>query len=249
LSGNDYYKILEVHPEASDEVIKKAYQTLAQRYHPDRHSTARKKWAEEHFKDLSEAYQVLSDPIKRKEYDRDSDESDEEPVRARAGGREHVDEEAYFSYRTGLEHYQNAQNKASWRILLGKVESDLKKAHNEFITVLEEYPNSKHAENAHYYYLCCLMESFEYNEQFLKDTEEEFTEFLDEYPRSSWHGKAMLGFAKFYLYKKRDYNKVREFATEIIKLHGDTNLAQEATILLDYAKELCGKRPQRGRTL
>ena len=56
----DYYKILEVHPEASEEVINKAYQTLALRYHPDKHIPARKNWAEEKFKKLSEAYQVVS---------------------------------------------------------------------------------------------------------------------------------------------------------------------------------------------
>ncbi|MCG2660127.1 MAG: DnaJ domain-containing protein [Kiritimatiellae bacterium] len=236
MGENDYYKILEVHPEASNEVVKKAYQTLAQRYHPDRHDSARRKWAEEHFKELSEAYQVLSDPVKRREYDKDTDSEEpaEELNGARARGR--GDEEAYFSYRIGLEHYQNAQKNAVWRILLGKIESDLQKARAKFVSVLEEYPNSKYAENANYYYLCCLMECFEYTEEYLKDTEEEFTEFLDEYPRSSWQGEVMLRFAKFYLLKKRDYSKARKLATEIIKLYEKTELAQEAKSLLEYTQ-------------
>ncbi len=50
----DYYKILEVHPEESEEVIKKIYRILTLHYHPDKHISARKKWAEEKFKELSE---------------------------------------------------------------------------------------------------------------------------------------------------------------------------------------------------
>ena len=241
MGGNDYYKILEVHPEASDEVIKKAYQTLVQRYHPDRHSTGRRKWAEEHFKELSEAYQVLNDPVKRREYDSrsDSEELAKEPSGASAGGR--GDEQAYFSYRIGLEHYQNAQKKAGWRILLGRVASDLNKARDQFVTVLDEYPNSKYAEDSQFYYICCLMECYDYSAEYFKETEEEFTEFLDEYPRSKWATEVKLRFAKFYLLKKRHYSKANELLSDILSLYHDTDIAEEAKILSDYAKELCGK--------
>ena len=63
----DYYKILGVQKSASDEEIKKAYRKLAMKYHPDH--TKGDKAAEEKFKKISEAYAVLSDKEKRKEYD------------------------------------------------------------------------------------------------------------------------------------------------------------------------------------
>jgi molecular chaperone DnaJ len=66
----DYYKILGVGKNASDEEIKKAYRRLARKYHPDRN--AGDKQAEERFKEISQAHDVLSDPEKRKAYDRGS---------------------------------------------------------------------------------------------------------------------------------------------------------------------------------
>ncbi len=64
----DYYKVLGVGKNATDEEIKKAYRKLARRYHPDRNSGD--KQAEERFKEISQAHDVLSDPEKRKAYDR-----------------------------------------------------------------------------------------------------------------------------------------------------------------------------------
>jgi molecular chaperone DnaJ len=64
----DYYKTLGVGKGASDEEIKKAYRKLARQYHPDRNSGD--KQAEERFKEISQAHDVLSDSEKRKEYDR-----------------------------------------------------------------------------------------------------------------------------------------------------------------------------------
>jgi molecular chaperone DnaJ len=64
----DYYKILGVGKNASDEEIKKAYRKLARKYHPDRNQGDKK--AEERFKEISQAHDVLSDSEKRKHYDR-----------------------------------------------------------------------------------------------------------------------------------------------------------------------------------
>jgi curved DNA-binding protein len=64
----DYYKILGVERNASEEDIRKAYRKMAMQYHPDRNPDD--KQAEERFKEINEAYQVLNDPKKRAHYDR-----------------------------------------------------------------------------------------------------------------------------------------------------------------------------------
>ena len=66
-SKQDYYDLLGVHRAASDEDIKKAFRKLAMEYHPDRN---KRDGAAEKFKEINEAYQVLSDPQKRSAYDR-----------------------------------------------------------------------------------------------------------------------------------------------------------------------------------
>ena len=68
MSKKDYYEVLGVPKDATDEVIRKAYKKLAIKWHPDKHVDDKKE-AEEKFKEISEAYSVLSDPKKKREYD------------------------------------------------------------------------------------------------------------------------------------------------------------------------------------
>src|SRR5438067_4293621 len=63
----DYYKTLGVDKKATPEEIKKAYRKLARKYHPDRNPDD--KQSEARFKEVSQAYDVLGDPEKRKQYD------------------------------------------------------------------------------------------------------------------------------------------------------------------------------------
>ena len=65
----DYYKILKVNSNATNDDIKKAYKKLAMKYHPDKNLIEDKKMCEERFKEVSEAYQILSDKDSKKTYD------------------------------------------------------------------------------------------------------------------------------------------------------------------------------------
>ncbi len=67
MAAKDYYQILGVSKNASEEEIKRSYRKLAMKYHPDRNPN--KKEAEERFKEINEAYAVLGDKEKRKQYD------------------------------------------------------------------------------------------------------------------------------------------------------------------------------------
>jgi molecular chaperone DnaJ len=68
MAKRDFYEILEVAKNASDDEIKKSYRKMAMKYHPDRNPDS--KQAEEKFKEAKEAYEMLSDPQKREAYDR-----------------------------------------------------------------------------------------------------------------------------------------------------------------------------------
>ena len=65
----NYYEILEVNKNASPEIIEKAYKTLVKKYHPDLQQDENKNKYEEKIKKINEAYDILSDPEKRKKYD------------------------------------------------------------------------------------------------------------------------------------------------------------------------------------
>src|SRR6476619_922371 len=69
MAKRDYYEILGVAKNASDDDIKKAYRKLAMKHHPDRNQGDGAKAAEEKFKEAKEAYEMLSDAQKRAAYD------------------------------------------------------------------------------------------------------------------------------------------------------------------------------------
>ena len=93
----DYYKILGVDRKASEDEIKRAYRKLALQYHPDRNPGDNK--AEEKFKEINEAYQVLSDPAKRSRYDQLGDSYSNWQQRGAPGGGFNWDE--WFSTTPG----------------------------------------------------------------------------------------------------------------------------------------------------
>lgn len=90
--GKDYYEVLGVTRTASEAEIKKAYRTLALKYHPDKNPGD--KTAEQKFKDLAEAYEVLSNAEKRRQYDQFGAEG----VRGMGGPRFHNVEDIFSAF-------------------------------------------------------------------------------------------------------------------------------------------------------
>ena len=72
MAKRDYYEVLGVGKNASDDEIKKAYRNLAKKYHPD---TSTEPNATEKFKEVQEAYETLKDPQKKSRYDQFGHES------------------------------------------------------------------------------------------------------------------------------------------------------------------------------
>jgi molecular chaperone DnaJ len=88
MAGKDYYQILGVSRSASEKEIKQAYRRLARKHHPDLNPGD--KSAEEKFKEINAAYEVLSSPEKRKKYDQFGDQWEYAEQFTKAGGKERV---------------------------------------------------------------------------------------------------------------------------------------------------------------
>jgi molecular chaperone DnaJ len=82
MSKRDYYEVLGVGRDADDTVIKGAYRRLARQYHPDVNKAPD---SEDRFKEVNEAYEVLSDPDKRAAYDRYGHDGPQNPFGAGGG--------------------------------------------------------------------------------------------------------------------------------------------------------------------
>lgn len=68
MAKKDYYEVLGIPKNATDDQLKKSFRKLAMQYHPDR-NPGKEQWANDKFKEINEAYGVLGDPEKRKQYD------------------------------------------------------------------------------------------------------------------------------------------------------------------------------------
>ncbi len=86
MSKRDFYEVLGLSKGASDDEIKKAYRKLAMKFHPDRNQGDKAKEAEAQFKEVKEAYEMLSDPEKRAAYDQYGHAGVDPNMRGGAGG-------------------------------------------------------------------------------------------------------------------------------------------------------------------
>ena len=83
LGGRDFYKILGIKKSSNQNDIKKAYRKLSIKYHPDKNSDPS---AKDKYKEINEAYDVLSEPDKRRAYDRSGEEGVNQLLNQGAGG-------------------------------------------------------------------------------------------------------------------------------------------------------------------
>lgn len=115
------YEVLEVSENASKEVIEKAYKVLAKKYHPDLQTLENKQMAEQKMKQINEAYDILSDDTKRREYDEKLDRQREIEEQEKASRQSNIDYSNgqantryadYTTYNHANASYSNSQSQA-----------------------------------------------------------------------------------------------------------------------------------------
>ena len=105
----NYYEILQVNENASQEIIEKAYKVLAKKNHPDLQNDMKKKeLSEDKLKQINEAYDILSDSFLRGQYDAELQRQKEEEIKAKYGDKDYGTEKTKFYGRTN----ENQKNKS-----------------------------------------------------------------------------------------------------------------------------------------
>ena len=158
MSKNTLYEVLEVSENASAEVIEKAYKVLAKKYHPDLQSEANKKSAENKMKKINEAYEILGNEVKRKEYDRSlAQEREEERLKQELElerqriEKEQVNQASYMNGYNGADNI-DADGLQEQRL---KYEEKLRKEEMQQRQKMQDKLNREY-ENAYYNYLRSL---------------------------------------------------------------------------------------------
>lgn len=143
------YEILEVSEKASKEVIEKAYKVLVKRYHPDLQTSENKAMAEKKMKEINEAYDILSDDVKRKEYDQNLLKERELKEQQTLNYQEQSPQKQYYtSGETQTEQrYRDMQRR--------KYEENLKKQEEQMRMQMEQNMQQEY-QNAYYDYLRSL---------------------------------------------------------------------------------------------
>jgi len=231
----DYYEIMEVHPRASQEIIKKAYLVLSKRYHPDGHDDEKSDWAHERFKQISEAYSVLSNTAKRRSYDLGRSDSEDDYGELDDESIEN-DEKAYFHHRLGLDYFNKTEKRRFLSVLSGQWQRNIKGAQKHFLEVVRNFSTSYYADQAHYYYLVCLTREYDYSEEHKELVEKEAEFFFKSYPESEWVGPLYYQLGRFYLFKRQDYRRAMEQLERFVAEFPDHSDALEARRLLAHIK-------------
>ncbi|MCL5272776.1 MAG: DnaJ domain-containing protein, partial [Gammaproteobacteria bacterium] len=138
----NYYKIMGVSPDASDKDIKTAYRKLARKYHPD---ISKEPNAEEQFKEMGEAYEVLRDPVKRKEYDqylknREFNQNAHQSTRHARTGQPHQQQDVQFDsdfFESLFGHSRYQQQPIAGQNYQGKINISLEEAFNGAVKSLQ----------------------------------------------------------------------------------------------------------------
>lgn len=156
---NTLYEVLEVSENASEEVIEKAYKVLAKKYHPDLQSEANKKSAENKMKKINEAYDILGNADKRKEYDRTLEQQRREEklkqemeLERQRLEKEQANQASYMNGYNSSADNMNADEMQEQRL---KYEKKLRKEEMQQRQKMQENLNREY-ENAYYNYLRSL---------------------------------------------------------------------------------------------